>query len=141
MIKTTILSQVLVVNEILGARVLAANETDNVERGHRLKLIKLKTGRSKSQKLTKYKKTSKSKNSPEFGNKKVRSNFLTPDSRTAINCLELAFIKAPILSHFDLEYYIWTEIDIFGYIIRRVLNQLTLETSLNKAFIKVDLGQ
>ena len=37
--------------------------------------------------------------------------FLTPDTKKSFNHLRQAFIKALILQHFDLEYYIWIETD------------------------------
>ena len=53
-------------------------------------------------------------------------NFLTPNIKKAFNYLRLAFIKAPILRHFDLKSYIWIEPDALSYAIGRVLSQLNL---------------
>ena len=50
-------------------------------------------------------KTFKSKNLSKF-KKTVRSDFLTPKTRLASTKLRQAFIKAPILHHFDPEIYI-----------------------------------
>ena len=50
-------------------------------------------------------------------------NFLTPNAKKAFNHLRLAFIKTPILQHFDLESHIQIEIDASGYAIGGVLSQ------------------
>ena len=55
-------------------------------------------------------------------------NFLTPDAKKAFNHLQLAFIKAPILQHFDLESYIRIKTDASGYAIGGVLSQLNLNS-------------
>ena len=49
-------------------------------------------------------------------------NFLTPDAKKAFNQLQLAFIKTPILWHFDLENYIQIETDVLCYAIGGVLS-------------------
>ena len=49
-------------------------------------------------------------------------NFLTPNAKKIFNHLQLAYIKALILWHFDLENYIWIKTDISGYAIGKVLN-------------------
>ena len=41
--------------------------------------------------------------------------------------LKQAFIKAPILYHFDPEHHIRVETDVSGYAIGRVFSQLTLD--------------
>lgn len=41
--------------------------------------------------------------------------------------LRQACIKAPILYHFDVEYHIRIEMDILGYVIGKVLSQLTID--------------
>ena len=69
-------------------------------------------------------------------------NFLTPDAKKTFNHLWLAFIKAPILQHFDLESHIRIEINASGYTIGGVLSQLNLNSDappndLNKS----DFGQ
>ena len=56
------------------------------------------------------------------------SNFLTPDAKKAFNHLRLAFIKAPILRHFDLESHIRIETNTSGYAIGGVLSQLNLDS-------------
>ena len=113
MLKTTMSSQVLAANEILGARVLSANEVGDIEGGEGLKRVKSKTGRSESQKLSKSRKSAKSRkklskrrNSPNFDTKEPGPNFLTPGAREIFNRLRLAFIEALIFWHFDPECYI-----------------------------------
>ena len=51
-----------------------------------------------------------------------KPNFLTSDAKKAFNHLWLAFIKAPIFWHFDLESYIRIETDASGYAIGKVLS-------------------
>ena len=67
-------------------------------------------------------KTSKSK-------KSVRSDFLTPGAKLAFTELRQAFLKAPILHHFDPERHIRIETDASGYAIGGVLSQLTSDDS------------
>ena len=62
-----------------------------------------KSGKSKGKKS---KKMSKSGNLPNFDATEARSSFLTPGARETFNCLRLAFTKAPILQHFNLECHI-----------------------------------
>ena len=69
-------------------------------------------------------------------------NFLTPDAKKAFNHLRLAFIKAPILRHFDLESHIRIETDASGYAIGGVLSQLNLDSdALPNDSNKSDFGQ
>ena len=71
---------------------------------------------------------SKSKNL--FKSKKtVGSDFLTPGAKLAFTELRQAFLKTPILHHFDLERHIRIEIDVSGYAIGGVLSQLTSDDS------------
>ena len=96
----------------------------------------------KSWKSTKSgKNSSKSGNSPNFSATKSGSSFLTSEARSAFNCLWLAFTKAPILWHFDPEYYIWIETDELGYVIGGIQNQLASKTSSHRVVTKTDLGQ
>ena len=60
-----------------------------------------------------------------FKSKKTESGFLTSGARKVFTKLRQAFIKASILHHFDLEYHIRVETDNSGYVIGRILNQLT----------------
>ena len=87
-----------------------------------------KIGKSECQKLFKSKKLLKSSNSPKFNAKENEPSFLTPKARAIFIRLRLAFTKAPILYHFNLEFYIWIETDALGYAISDVLSQLTSET-------------
>ena len=50
--------------------------------------------------------------------------FLILNAKKTFNYLQLVFIKALILQHFDLKIYIWIETKVLGYAINRVLNQL-----------------
>ena len=60
--------------------------------------------------------------------KTVRSSdFLTPRAKLAFSKLRQAFLKAPILHHFNPERHIQIETDVSGYTIGRVLSQLTLD--------------
>ena len=53
--------------------------------------------------------------------------FLTPGAKEAFNFLRQVFIKAPILRHFDLKSYIQIETNTLGYILSRVLSQLSFD--------------
>ena len=55
--------------------------------------------------------------------------FLIPKARLAFNKLRKAFTKAPILQHFNPKYYIWIQTDASGYVIGKVLSQLTSNDS------------
>ena len=61
--------------------------------------------------------------------KKTESGFLTSRARKAFTKLRQAFIKAPILHHFDPERHIRIETDASGYAIGGVLSQLTSDDS------------
>ena len=50
------------------------------------------------------------------------TGYLTPETRLAFTKLKKVFTKASILQYFDLECYIWIEIDVSSYAITRVLN-------------------
>ena len=116
--------------------------------------IAKKSGKSRGQKMSKSQKSakswklsklgknsSKSGNSPNSGATKTGPSLLTPEARSAFNCLRLAFTKAPILRHFDPECNIWIETDASGYAIHGVLSQLASKTSLDGVVTKTDLGQ
>ena len=70
-------------------------------------------------------KSSKSKNSSK--SKEAESGFLTSGARKAFTELRQAFVKAPILHHFDLKRHIQVETDASGYAIGGVLSQLILD--------------
>ena len=69
------------------------------------------------------------------------TSFLTSEARLAFTQLRQAFVKAPILHHFDPESHIWIEPDASGYAIGGVLNQLSFGTKPDGIVIKSDLGQ
>ena len=126
MLKTTITSQVFIVNKMF-----AANEVGGIEDGDgsiekyrkSSKTGKLsKSGNLKGKKSAKSKKPSKSGNSPNFDAKEAGPSFLTPEARSAFNRLRLAFTEAPILQHFDPECHIRIETDALGYAIGGVLS-------------------
>ena len=96
---------------------------------------------SKSWKSAKSKKLSKSRNLPNFDAKNSEPSFLIPKARAAFNHLWLAFIKAPILWHFNLEYHIWIKTDTLGYAIGGVLSQLVSRTKPDGIITKTNLGQ
>ena len=74
---------------------------------------------SKSKNLFKSKKSSKSK-------KVIGSlDFLIPRAKLAFIKLRQVFLKALIPYHFDLECHIRIETDASGYVIGRILSQLT----------------
>ena len=74
-------------------------------------------------------KTSKSKNLSKSKKAVGPSDFLTPGAKLAFTELRQAFLKAPILHHFDPERHIRIETDVSGYAIGGVLSQLTLDDS------------
>ena len=76
---------------------------------------------------TTFQKLSKSKNLSK--SKKTESGFLTSGARRAFTKLRQAFIKAPILHHFDPKRHIRVETDASGYAIGGVLSQLTSDDS------------
>ena len=79
--------------------------------------VEVDEGRKKVQNLSKSKKT-------------VRSlDFFTPGAKLAFTELRQAFIKAPILHHFDPKHHIRVETDALGYAIGGVLSQLALGNS------------
>ena len=157
MLKTTILLQVIAANELLGAKMLAADEVDDVGGGDgsndglkyvepkirkSAKSLKLSKSRnSKGKNSAKSKKPSKSRNSPNFDVTEAGPSFLTPEAKTAFNRLWLAFTKAPILWHFDSECNIWIETNASGYTIGDVLSQLASGTSPDEIVTKADLSQ
>ena len=63
--------------------------------------------------------------------KMVGSDFFTLGAKLAFTELKQAFLKAPILHHFDLEGHIRIETDVSGYAIDGVPSQLTLDNSGN----------
>ena len=53
--------------------------------------------------------------------------FLTPGAKKVFNQLRQAFIKAPIVQHFDPECHIRIKIDTLSNTIGKVLSQLTFD--------------
>ena len=53
--------------------------------------------------------------------------FFTFETRKAFTKLRQAFIKAPILNHFNLEYHIRIEMDIFDNRISEIFSLLNLD--------------
>ena len=58
------------------------------------------------------------------------ADFFIPKASLAFTQLRKMFIKAPILYHFNPKHHIWIETDASGYVINRVLSQLTTEKRL-----------
>ena len=76
------------------------------------------------------KKSAKSKSRTKSGhlgnsNDSEECKFLTSDAREVFNRLRQAFTEAPILRHFDSEWYIRIETNVSRYTIGGVLSQLT----------------
>ena len=69
-------------------------------------------------------KNEKSKKLTRMLNIRVMSelNFLIPNAKKIFNHLQLAFIKAPILQHFDLKIHIWIKTNASNYAIDGVLS-------------------
>ena len=55
--------------------------------------------------------------------------FLPSRAKKRFTKLRQVFIEAPILNHFHPKRYIQIEMNAFGYIIGRILSQLTLDDS------------
>ena len=83
----------------------------------------------KVQKMTKSKNSTNSKNSSKSKKTVGLSDFLTFGARLMFTELRQAFLKAPILHHFDPERHIQIETDVSGYAIGGVLSQLTSDNS------------
>ena len=94
-------------------------------------------------KITKSKILVKSKNHdfPKSRPEEAGTGFFTPKARLAFTQLRQAFVKAPILHHFDPESHIRIETDALGYAIGGVLSQLSSETWPDGVVTKADLGQ
>ena len=67
-------------------------------------------------------------------------SFLIPDAKIAFNRLRLAFIKALIFQHFDLECYIWIETYALDFAIGEVLSKLIFRISPDEVITKADVG-
>ena len=55
--------------------------------------------------------------------------FLTFNAKKAFNYLRQAFIKAPILRHFNSDCYIQIKTDVSSYVIDGVLSELNLDSN------------
>ena len=94
-------------------------------------------------KITKSKILVKSKNHDFLKSRPEEAGmgFLTPEARLAFIQLKQAFVKAPILHHFDPESHIRIETDASGYAIGGVLSQLSSGARPDGVVTKDDLGQ
>ena len=90
--------------------------------GKSIKNLLTITNLAKKSKLTKFKKS-------RLPNAKInlKTDFLTFGAKKTFIYLCKAFTEALILRHFDLKRHIWIETDVLGYVIGRVLNQMTLD--------------
>ena len=143
MLKTIISLQVLAAIEVLGARVLAANEIGDIGGGNRSKCVEPETRKlegQKSAKSQKSKKPSKSENSLNFDAIKTGPSFLILKARKIFNHLRLAFTKALIFWRFNLECYIWIGTNVSGYAIDSMLSHLASKTRPNGVVLQIDLG-
>ena len=100
---------------------IGGNSVKYAKKSEKLKKL-YKLAKSKSKKLTKSKKPSKSENSPKFHANETKPSFFTPNAKTALNYLQLAFIKALILSHFDPNYQISIKTYVLEYAIDELLS-------------------
>ncbi len=105
--------------------------------------IAVKSAESKKPKLTKSKKSDLVKATSE-------TDFLTLEAKKAFIHLRKAFIKAPILMHFDPKCHIYIETNALGYAIGGVLSQMTSDQyssghvtheDPNSDFPKSEIGQ
>ena len=77
----------------------------------------------------KVQKTTKSKNLSKSKKAVGPSDFLIPGAKLIFTKLRQAFLKAPILHHFDPERHIRIESNTLSYAISGILNQLTSDDS------------
>ena len=76
--------------------------------------------------LSKSKKSKNAKSGIQMHIEATREpTFPTPGTRKAFNKLRQVFTKDPILLHFDPEYHIWIKTNASGYVIGKIINQLT----------------
>ena len=85
--------------------------------------VSAKIAKSKSQDKSKGKNLAKFKALVQS----TKSGFFTSGVKQAFTKLRQAFIKVSILHHFDPDYYIGIEIEVFGYAIDGVLSQLAFD--------------
>ena len=116
-------------NSVIGDVVGGGKATNPTKRKNQAKTIKSKI-------FVK----SKNYDFPKFRNEKAGMGFLTPKTRLAFTQLRQAFVKAPILHHYDPKSHIRIETDASGHAIGDVLNQLFSETRSDGVVTKADLG-
>ena len=94
-------------------------------------------------KITKSKILVKSKNHdfPKSRLEEAGMGFFTPETRLAFTQLRQAFVKAPILHHFNPESHIRIETDASGYAIGGMLSQLSSKTKPDRIVTKDNLRQ
>ena len=92
---------------------------------------------TKSKILVKFKNDDFPKSRPE----KAKTGFFTPKARLAFTQLRQAFVKAPILYHFDLKSQIRIKTDALGYAIGGILNQLSSRIRPDGVITEDNLGQ
>lgn len=93
-------------------------------------------------------KVEKSKNAakfkkPELGktiDKVSGIDFLILEAKTAFLHLQTAFIKALVLYYFDLKSHIRIQTNTFGYVIGKILSQLTLNQNSSSYVIEKNLN-
>ncbi len=92
---------------------------------------KSRKGGQKGQKTAKSKKWIRAEKAKTSRAKNLgpSESFLNSKARKAFTELRQAFIKAPIINHFDPERHIQIETDASGYTIGGILNQLTSDDS------------
>ena len=119
-------------NSVIGNSMVSGGEATNSTKG------KNQAKTTKSKILVK----SKSHNfPPNSRNRKAGTGFFTPKARLAFTQLRQAFVKVPILHHFDPESHIRIETDVSGYAIGGVLSQLSFGTRPDRVVTKANLGQ
>ena len=87
------------------------------------------------------KKISKIRNLSRINTNQAKPIFLTYNTKVAMKNWWLAFIKAPILQHFNWKFYIQIEINISNFAIRKILNQLNFWINLNNLVTIITLSK
>ena len=103
--------KIIRLSEKLASRVFNNSNDEVIEGGNNKMIVN----------LFKNKKSRKSTHVPNIGATR-ESNFLIPDVKKAFNHLCLAFIKASIFQHFDLESHIRIKTNSSDYVIGRILS-------------------
>ena len=118
-------------NSVVGNSMVGGGEAINSTKG------KNQAKTTKSKILVK----SKNHDFPKSRIEKVGTGFFTPEARLAFTQLRQAFVKAPILYHFDPKNYIRIKTNASGYAIGGILSQLFSETRPDEVVTKANLGQ